>query len=101
MDAPKALIKDIEGDATTDGTTQPISQQVDPYDQLMEELKDAAAEIDTALDSMLSQITTEVPSTNIPESDLLGTLSTGISSTADSLGGGPASLPFDPPSGLI
>jgi hypothetical protein len=84
-----------------DDITQPISQQVEPYDQLMEELKDAAAEIDTALDSMLSQITTEVPSTDIAEGDLLGTLSTGISSTADSLGGESASLPVDPTSGLV
>ncbi|MDP3188147.1 hypothetical protein [Limnobacter sp.] len=84
-----------------DDITQPISQQVEPYDQLMEELKDAAAEIDTALDSMLSQVTTEVPSTDIPEGDLLGTLSTGISSTADSLGGESAGLTVDPASGLV
>jgi hypothetical protein len=84
-----------------DDITQPISQQVEPYDQLMEELKDAAAEIDTALDSMLSQITTEVPSTDIAEGDLLGTLSTGISSTADSLGSGSGSLLVDPTSGLV
>ena len=67
----------------------------------MEELKDAAAEIDTALDSMLSQVNTEVPSTDIAEGDLLGTLSTGISSTADSLGGESAGLPVDPASGLV
>ena len=84
-----------------DDITQPISQQVEPYDQLMAELKEAAAEIDTTLDSMLSQVTTEVPSTDIAEGDLLGTLSTGISSTADSLGGESGSLPVDPTSGLV
>lgn len=84
-----------------DDITQPISQQLELYDLLMEELKEAAAEIDTALDNMLSQVTTEVPSTDIAEGDLLGTLSTGISSTADSLGGESASLPVDPTSGVV
>jgi hypothetical protein len=139
-----------------DDITQPLSQQIEPVDQLMDGLQTVAGEVDNVLDGILSQITTEVPNldggefaqpsspidalpaelTNalpaeiegglntlvdgilggadtlqtalegagsgsglpeIPEGDLLGTLSSGISSGADALGEqlGGGSLPTD------
>lgn len=126
-----------------DGITQPISEQVEPYDQLLQGLRDVAVEIDNVLEGVLSQMGTEVPNLDsldggtpalpaeveggladlvdgilggadtlqsalqgaggsglpeIPEGDLLGTLSSGISSGADALGGelgGLRGLPTD------
>jgi hypothetical protein len=128
-----------------DGITQPISEQVEPYDQLLQGLRDAAVEIDNVLDGVLSQVTTEVPNVDglgdsspalpaevesgladlvdgilggadtlqnaleggggsglpeVPEGDLLGTLSSGISSGADALGGELGGLPGLPTDGL-
>jgi hypothetical protein len=128
-----------------DGITQPISEQVEPYDQLLQGLRDVAVEIDNVLDGVLSQVTTEVPNLDglgdgtpalpaeveggladlvdgilggadtlqsalegaggsglpeIPEGDLLGTLSSGISSGADALGGELGGLPGLPTDGL-
>ncbi|MAZ09512.1 hypothetical protein [Limnobacter sp. UBA3528] len=129
-----------------DGITQPISEQVEPYDQLLQGLRDVAVEIDNVLESTLSQMSTEVPNLNslggdtpalpaeveggladlvdgilggadtlqsalegagsgsglpeIPEGDLLGTLSSGISSGADALGGELGGLPGLPTDGL-
>ncbi|WP_138518020.1 hypothetical protein [Limnobacter alexandrii] len=128
-----------------DGITQPISEQVEPYDQLLQGLRDVAVEIDNVLDGVLSQVTTEVPNLEglgdgtpalpaeveggladlvdgilggadtlqsalegaggsglpeIPEGDLLGTLSSGISSGADALGGELGGLPGLPTDGL-
>lgn len=128
-----------------DGITQPISEQVEPYDQLLQGLRDVAVEIDNALEGVLSQMGTEVPNLDsldggtpalpaeveggladlvdgilggadtlqsalqgaggsglpeIPEGDLLGTLSSGISSGADALGGELGGLPGLPTDGL-
>ena len=129
-----------------DGITQPISEQVEPYDQLLQGLRDVAVEIDNVLESTLSQMNTEVPDLGglggdtpalpaeveggladlvdgilggadtlqsalegagsgsglpeIPEGDLLGTLSSGISSGADALGGELGGLPGLPTDGL-
>ena len=128
-----------------DGITQPISEQVDPYDQLLQGLRDVAVEIDNVLEGVLSQMGTEVPNLDslgggtpalpaeveggladlvdgilggadtlqsalqgaggsglpeIPEGDLLGTLSSGISSGADALGGELGGLPGLPTDGL-
>jgi hypothetical protein len=128
-----------------DGITQPISEQVEPYDQLLQGLRDVAVEIDNVLESTLSQMSTEVPNLGslgsdtpalpaeveggladlvdgilggadtlqsalegaggsglpeIPEGDLLGTLSSGISSGADALGGELGGLPGLPTDGL-
>jgi len=146
-----------------DGITQPLSQQIEPVDQLVDGLRTVAVEVDNVLDGILSQITTEIPDLQslssgfeaslptdltsalpaeltsalpaeiasalpaeldgglaelvdgilggpdtlqaaleqfegsglpaIPEGDLLGTLSTGISSGADALGGQLGGLP--------
>ena len=123
-----------------DDITQPISEQVEPYDQLLQGLRDVAVEIDNVLEGVLSQMGTEVPNLDslgsgtpalpaeveggladlvdgilggadtlqsalqgaggsglpeIPEGDLLGTLSSGISSGADALGGELPGLPTD------
>lgn len=139
-----------------DDITQPLSQQIEPVDQLMDGLQTVAGEVDNVLDGILSQISTEVPNLDggefappsnpiealpaeltdalpaeiegglntlvdgilggadtlqtalegagsgsglpeIPEGDLLGTLSSGISSGADALGEqlGGGSLPTD------
>lgn len=128
-----------------DGITQPISEQVEPYDQLLQGLRDVAVEIDNVLEGVLSQMGTEVPNLDsldggtpalpaeveggladlvdgilggadtlqsalqgaggsglpeIPEGDLLGTLSSGISSGADALGGELGGLPGLPTDGL-
>ena len=128
-----------------DGVTQPISEQVEPYDQLLQGLRDVAVEIDNVLEGALSQMGTEVPNLDsldggtpalpaeveggladlvdgilggadtlqsalqgaggsglpeIPEGDLLGTLSSGISSGADALGGELGGLPGLPTDGL-
>ena len=150
-----------------DGITQPLSQQIEPVDQLVDGRRTVAVEVDNVLDGILSQITTEIPDLQsldsglptdltsvlpadltsalpadltsalpaeitsalptelegglaelvdgilggadslqaafdgfggaglpeIPEGDLLGTLSTGISSGADALGGQLGGLP--------
>lgn len=123
-----------------DDITQPISEQVEPYDQLLQGLRDVAVEIDNVLEGVLSQMGTEIPNLDslgggtaalpaeveggladlvdgilggadtlqsalqgaggsglpeIPEGDLLGTLSSGISSGADALGGELPGLPTD------
>lgn len=96
---------------TVDGITQPLSQEIEPVDMLMGELRDAAVEIDNLLEGVVDGIlggadtlqsalqgaggTGGLP--EIPEGDLLGTLSTGISSGADALGGqlGGSALPTD------
>jgi len=128
-----------------DGVTQPISEQVEPYDQLLQGLRDVAVEIDNVLEGALSQMGTEVPNLDsldggtpalpaeveggladlvdgilggadtlqsalqgaggsglpeIPEGDLLGTLSSGISSGADALGSELGGLPGLPTDGL-
>lgn len=128
-----------------DGITQPISEQVEPYDQLLQGLRDVAVEVDNVLDGALSQMTTEIPNLDglgdgtpalpteveggladlvdgilgsadtlqsalegaggsglpeILEGDLLGTLSSGISSGADALGGELGGLPGLPTDGL-
>ena len=96
---------------TVDGITQPLSQEVEPVDMLMSELHNAAVEIDNLLEGAVEGIlggadtletalqgaggTGGLP--EIPEGDLLGTLSTGISSGADALGEqlGGGGLPTD------
>ena len=96
---------------TVDGITQPLSQEIEPVDMLMGELHDAAVEIDNLLEGAVEGIlggadtlesalqgaggTGGLP--EIPEGDLLGTLSTGISSGADVLGDqlGGSGLPTD------
>ena len=96
---------------TVDGITQPLSQEIEPVDMLMGELHDAAVEIDNLLEGAVEGIlggadtlesalqgaggTGGLP--EIPEGDLLGTLSTGISSGADALGDqlGGSGLPTD------
>lgn len=96
---------------TVDGITQPLSQEVEPVDMLMSELHNAAVEIDNLLEGAVEGIlggadtlesalqgaggTGGLP--EIPEGDLLGTLSTGISSGADALGEqlGGSGLPTD------
>lgn len=44
-----------------DGITQPLSQQIEPVDQLVDGLRTVAVEVDNVLDGILSQITTEIP----------------------------------------
>lgn len=96
---------------TVDGITQPLSQEIEPVDMLMTELHNAAVEIDNLLEGAAEGIlggadtlesalqgagsTGGLP--EIPEGDLLGTLSTGISSGADALGEqlGGSGLPTD------
>lgn len=96
---------------TVDGITQPLSQEIEPVDMLMTELHNAAVEIDNLLEGAVEGIlggadtlesalqsaggTGGLP--EIPEGDLLGTLSTGISSGADALGEqlGGSGLPTD------
>jgi hypothetical protein len=96
---------------TVDGITQPLSQEAEPVDMLMSELHNAAVEIDNLLEGAVEGIlggadtlesalqgaggTGGLP--EIPEGDLLGTLSTGISSGADALGEqlGGSGLPTD------
>ena len=96
---------------TVDGITQPLSQEIEPVDMLMTELHNAAVEIDNLLEGAVEGIlggadtlesalqgaggTGGLP--EIPEGDLLGTLSTGISSGADALGEqlGGGGLPTD------
>ncbi|MCR2747596.1 hypothetical protein [Limnobacter parvus] len=93
-----------------DDITQPLSQQVEPVDQLMDGLHTVAVEVDGGLNTLVDgilggadtlQIALEGAGNGsglpeIPEGDLLGTLSSGISSGADALseqlGGG---LPTD------
>lgn len=83
-----------------DGITQPLSQEIEPIDMLMGELHNAAAEIDNMLEGVTDGILGGADTLEsalqgaggagglpeIPEGDLLGTLSTGISSGADALG---------------
>lgn len=83
-----------------DGVTQPLSQEIEPIDMLMGELHNAAAEIDNMLEGVTDGILGGADTLEsalqgaggagglpeIPEGDLLGTLSTGISSGADALG---------------
>lgn len=153
-----------------DDVTQPLSQQIEPVDQIMDGLQVVGAEVDNVIDGLLSQITTKVPNLGdselpslgdfnadglpaqigdiagevsnilntepalpseggladlvdgllggadtlqaalqgaggqglpqIPEGDLLGTLSSGISSAADGLGGQLGGLPGLPSDGL-
>ena len=64
-----------------DGITQPISEQVEPYDQLLQGLRDVAVEIDNVLEGVLSQMGTEVPN-------------------LDSLDGGTPALPAEVEGGL-
>ncbi|MBU0543114.1 MAG: hypothetical protein KKC58_12070 [Gammaproteobacteria bacterium] len=64
-----------------DGVTQPISEQVEPYDQLLQGLRDVAVEIDNVLEGALSQMGTEVPN-------------------LDSLDGGTPALPAEVEGGL-
>lgn len=97
-----------------DDLTQPLSQQVEPVDQLMDGLQAVAAEVDGGLNTLVDGILGGADTlqtalegagggagfSDIPEGDLLGTLSTGISSGADALGeqlGGGA----QPPDGLL
>lgn len=97
-----------------DDLTQPLSQQVEPVDQLMDGLQAVAAEVDGGLNNLVDGILGGADTLqtalegagggagfpDIPEGDLLGTLSTGISSGADALGeqlGGGA----QPPDGLL
>lgn len=97
-----------------DDLTQPLSQQVEPVDQLMDGLQAVAAEVDGGLNTLVDGILGGADTLqtalegagggagfpDIPEGDLLGTLSTGISSGADALGeqlGGGA----QPPDGLL
>jgi len=87
-----------------DGITQPLSQQIEPVDQLVDGLRTVAVEVDNIIDGGLAELIDGIlggPDTlqaaleqfegsglpAIPEGDLLGTLSTGISSGADALGG--------------
>lgn len=142
-----------------DDITQPLSQEIEPVDQVMDGLQTVAGEVDNVLDGILSQISTEVPNMDsgdlalpgdpadalpteltdalptevegglnslvdgilggadtlqstlegagnssglpeIPEGDLLGTVSSGISSGADALGGELGGLPTLPTDGL-
>jgi hypothetical protein len=68
-----------------DGITQPISEQVESYDQLLQGLRDVAVEIDNLLEGTLSQMSTEVPNLD----------------SLDSLGDGAPSLPADVEGGLV
>ena len=96
---------------TVDGITQPLSEAIEPVDLLMGGLRDVAVEVDNLLEGAVEGIlggadtlesalqgaggTGGLP--EIPEGDLLGTLSTGISSGADALGDqlGGSGLPTD------
>ena len=71
-----------------DDITQPLSQQLEPVDMLMDGLHDVAVQVDSVLDGLLSQITTEVPNLDSAEfalpsgfpSDLTDALPTELSS---------------------
>jgi len=89
-----------------DGITQPLSQQIEPVDQLVDGLRTVAVEVDNVLDGILSQITTEIPNlqsldsglptdlTSVLPADLTAALPTDLTSAlpADLMSALPAEL---------